>query len=556
MNSVDHEMLRLWFLQSKSPALILEQGKISNLNPAAHYFYGDSLTKGCDLKQLIPDFSMSITGEQRLETSEGLPVRVELIREADDGIAMVVIHHSRGTHQDEFARWLTNLHKVSKALSECQTPDEVYRFAVDAAKRHLDIDRIGLLLIVPDTNEFVGTWGTDEDGMTVNESDYREPIPSSPWAEETLARKDSVAVWENIPLHHYGKEVGLGWNAMAALWDGEEAIGWIACDNLLKRRPMTAEHREVIRLYASLLAQTIIRKRAELQLRNINEHLERTVEDRTSSLNDKMDELNHTQQRLIQAEKRAALAKLVVGVAHEINNPLAMVISNLSVMSQYIQDLQVLASDQLLQPQLMDHILELPEIVNDCATALDRIKLITSDLQGFSVQHVGQQEKTELQALILALPKRASKDVVIALQHPERADATVSISGNQLQKVLQQIVDNSISAIRQAGRKEGQIDISCDQPANDRVRISVRDNGCGMTKEVINRAFDPFFTTKQVGQGTGLGLAVASSLINAAGGSIDLTSQPAKGTTVIIELPALIHQKNVSQIQKRATGPD
>ncbi len=554
MNYIEQEMLRLWFLQARTPVVILEQGIISKMNPAAEYFYGTKLKPGDSLTRIVPDFSMSVTGEQRLENIEGLPVKVELIREADDGIAMAVLHHGRGTQQDDFARWLTNLHKISKSLSECATPNDVYRYAIDAAKMLLDIDRIGLLLIVPGTNEFVGTWGTNEDGDTVDESDYREPIPNSPWAEETLARKDSVAVWENIPLHHYGKEVGLGWNAMAALWDGEQAIGWIACDNLLNRRPMTAEHREVIRLFASLLGQAIIRKRAEMQLREINDNLEQVVEERTASLNAKMLELNQTQQRLIQAEKRAALAKLVVGVAHEINNPLAMVISNLSVLTSYVQDLQHLAADQIMEPQLAEQILELPDIVKDCNKALERIKLITSDLQGFSVQQIGQQEKTELLPLIQSLTSRAKPGITISLEQQELADASVNMSSNQLHKVLQQIVDNSISAIEQAGRAEGRIVLHCSQPTKERVRISIEDNGCGMTKEVINRAFDPFFTTKQVGQGTGLGLAVASSLINAVGGSIELTSQPAKGTTVTIEFPAVIHHKNISQLAATKKG--
>lgn len=545
MNATADAMLKLWFSHTRQPVLLLENDLVTQMNPTAQQYYQGNLALGDPLNVLLPDFSNSITGEQQLTTLNGTPVKLELIREGDAGIALAVLRHTRNTKNDDMARWLTHLHRISKEISDCASPNEVYRYAVDAAKRWLDIDRIGLMLINADRNEYVGTWGTDESGATVDESNYLEAIPNSPWVAETLRRKDSVAVWEDIPLMHYGQPVGLGWNAMAALWDGDTAIGWIACDNLLKQRPMTPEHREIIRLFASLLAQTIVRKQAELALKQVNEHLEQTVAERTDNLNQKIKELEQTQQKLMQAEKRAALAKLVVGVAHEINTPLAAVLSNLHALADYIRDIQPLSQQS---PELQALVADMPDIVTDCQAGLQRIQRITLDLQGFSAQRLEGQHQSPLDPVIAAIGLNAvPADIKFDYQTHGLDDIWVAMEANQLTKVLQQVVDNSVRAIKDAKPAQGKIDIQLQALSPQHIKISISDNGCGMTPEVVNRAIDPFFTTRPVGSGTGLGLSVVASLLQAANGSIELASQPGYGSTVSILLPAKFNKPPAKQ---------
>lgn len=558
MSFVVDQLIRIWYEQSSNPILALEDGIITAMNQAAREQLADCLAEGQQVTDLLPKFSPAITGYQVLKSEQGFDYQAEVIRHGDDQMALLILKAAEETDFKELSDRLAKLHVINKGLSECQTAKDVYRYAVDSAREYLGIDRIGLLLIDHETNEFTGTYGTDENGQTAPEFDYREPIPDSPWVAETLARKDSVAVWENMPLLHFGKQVGLGWNAMAALWDGDKAIGWIACDNLLNRRPMTSALRETIRFFASLLGQAIVRKQAEEDLKRLNEGLEDQVKERTQKLESKIDELEKTQQKLSDAEKRAALATLVVGVAHEVNTPLGAVVSNiaslqessadiLEVLQEYREAAEFLpverkgAITQKEQEFAVDDIIEdFPILVAEVKQSLSRIQAITRDLQGFSDSESVVGKSNFDQALTNALKALEKREFHTRVINDVPA-VQFNLESNRLEQILIQLLSNAERAIDEASRGEaGEISLMLSDEGKGLVSLIVADNGIGMSQEVVKRALDPFFTTRKEGSGTGLGLSVVASLVNAAEGTIDISSAPAAGTEITISIPGRI----------------
>lgn len=559
MTSTVEQLTQLWFEQTDSAILVLQDALVDAMNPAAQALFASTEVIGQRVDRVLPGFSPSITGQQQIRGLNDEVFRARVVRQSDDTTALLILERAQETDFKELLERLTNLHLINRGLSGCRSAKEVYHYAVDSAKDYLGIDRIGILLIDPETNEFTGTYGTDEEGSTAEEFDYREPIPDSPWVAETLARKDSVAVWENMPLMQFGRQVGIGWNAMAALWDGDSAIGWIACDNLLSRRPMTPAMREVIRFFASLLAQAIIRKQAEDELQQFTVGLEKQVAERTQSLEQKIAELSQTRQKLSDAEKRAALATLVVGVAHEINTPLGAVVSNigslkdssddlLEVLQEYREVAHLLPSGHLQriegkeQSFAIDEIIEdFPLLVSDVRRSLKRIQAITNDLQGFSNTdevHGNSQLDHAINGALKALDKRGFHTKVERNVPPVQLHIELS----RLEQIFIQLLSNAERAIDDANRgSEGLILVEVKAAANkDTLTIAVADNGIGMSQEVVSRALDPFFTTRADGAGTGLGLSVVASLINAAGGDIEITSAPAAGSKVNIHLPGKV----------------
>ncbi|MCE0558209.1 sensor domain-containing diguanylate cyclase [Motilimonas sp. E26] len=183
-----------------------------------------------------------------------------------------------------FLSLLTQLHRVSIELSQSSTLNDLYYNSVRLAQQHLQIDRMAIFLIDHESNKMFGTYGTDENGKVVNESYFSSPIPEHPVVQETLRRKDYVIVIEDTALQHNKKDVGRGWNAMVALWDGDQALGWIAVDNLINQKPLELHHKEVLKLYAANLSQLIFRKRQDEKLVQFNKELEQRVLERTAEL--------------------------------------------------------------------------------------------------------------------------------------------------------------------------------------------------------------------------------------------------------------------------------
>lgn len=232
---------------------------------------------------------------------------------------------------------------------------------------------------------------------------------------------------------------------------------------------------------------------------------------------------------MIQSSKMAALGKMAAGIAHEINNPLAVI----GEKAGWIKDL-LSEEDITGNPNYQ----EFEDAVRKIEYHVDRAKKVTHRLLGFARRMEPRQEKVNINKTLnetVDFLENESRFRNIDIQIDPQPDLPETTSdSSQLQQVFLNIINNAIDAIS----KNGEIRIKTRYHSkNNEARIEISDNGPGIPKEDIDKIFDPFYTTKEVGQGTGLGLSIVYSIIEKLGGRIMVASELGLGTTFTIYLP-------------------
>jgi len=231
---------------------------------------------------------------------------------------------------------------------------------------------------------------------------------------------------------------------------------------------------------------------------------------------------------LMQSGKMAALGKLAAGIAHEVNNPLAVIKEKVA----WIRDL---LADETAKSE---NSAEFDNALQKIDYHVDRARKVTHRLLGFARRMEPVREQVDLNGLIsetLAFMDNEAhyRSIDIKTEFQQDLPATVSDS-SQLQQVFLNILSNAIDAIG----KSGEISIKTGLTKNEReLYASISDNGPGIPKELMTKIFDPFFSTKEIGMGTGLGLSISYSIIEKLGGRIEVSSDPGKGAVFTIFLP-------------------
>jgi two-component system NtrC family sensor kinase len=240
-------------------------------------------------------------------------------------------------------------------------------------------------------------------------------------------------------------------------------------------------------------------------------------------------------EELIQSSKMAALGKLAAGVAHEVNNPLAVIREKAGWMRDLLEEEDVKASPNFMEfedavDKIEQHVERAGNVVHRMLGFARRMEPVCNDLY---INDVIRQTTAFLDNEI-----RFRNIELIWHLAPDLP--TIQSDASQIQQVILNLFNNAIDAI---GRN-GHITVTTGfDPELEQVIISLRDDGPGMEKEVQKRIFDPFFTTKKVGEGTGLGLSISYSIINKLGGSIRFESEVGQGTEFVIHLPVKHHDR-------------
>jgi signal transduction histidine kinase len=251
---------------------------------------------------------------------------------------------------------------------------------------------------------------------------------------------------------------------------------------------------------------------------------------------------------------------LAAGVAHEINNPLAYIATNLAVLERDTRFLLTLlakyeSADLSLaaaQPELHEQIKELAaefdlayvrenmsKILASTRNGVKRVADIVQNLRGFTRLDQAEDSHADIHEAIAAalvmLRGRLERCRITVLE-PAGEIPQVSGSSAQLNQVFLNLLVNAMQAIEAVHREDGCIAITTEKKA-DEIWIELTDNGCGIPEEILPRIFTPFFTTKEIGDGTGLGLSITQAIIQDHGGRLQVESTVGKGTCFRVILP-------------------
>lgn len=267
-------------------------------------------------------------------------------------------------------------------------------------------------------------------------------------------------------------------------------------------------------------------------------------------------QLRETQAALVQSEKLASLGQMAAGMAHEINNPIALVANNLAVLKRDISsafellDIYRSIHDEItkINPDLAQKAAELeedcdyqwirdesPELFDRSLTGLQRVRDIVQNLRSFARLDEAELDHLDVNAALFAVSQVLHHEIearqIELIVNPGDVPS-ILCEPVKIQQVLHHLLLNAI----QASDIGGKVNLSSSR-CDEGVQIDVQDHGCGMSGSDLAHIFEPFFTTRAVGSGQGLGLAVSYGIVRDHGGSIQVRSQLGRGTTFSVQLP-------------------
>ena len=269
-------------------------------------------------------------------------------------------------------------------------------------------------------------------------------------------------------------------------------------------------------------------------------YTERMLKNRLAELHSSNKALAETEKQLIRSERLAVIGQLAAGVAHEINNPIGYVSSNIESLDEYTRDLLVFLNSldnktKAALPDLNYIIQDIPELLKDTEKGLKRVKDIVAGLKTFSHMNDDTDQVFDLGLCVESalLCCRNELKYVAEIHHSLPDDLTIKGNRGQIEQVL---INLFINAAHSMQGSNGSLTIVGYQN-NDLVKLSITDTGCGMNEQTLLKIFDPFYTTKPIGQGTGLGLSIALNIIDKHSGAIDFKSVEGCGTCITLQLP-------------------
>jgi two-component system NtrC family sensor kinase len=324
---------------------------------------------------------------------------------------------------------------------------------------------------------------------------------------------------------------------------------------LILKKPF--DNIEVRQLAQALTAKWQMTQQAALQI----DSLEAAVDERThrllqanEALQVEIAERKNLEAQLVQQEKLASIGQLAAGVAHEINNPIGYIFSNVGTLEGYLGDLfrmldayeqtpAALALRHLRDELQIDYLKDdVPNLMRESKEGIQRVRQIVQDLKDFS--HVDALQEWQVVQLHQGIDSTLN---VVASELRYKADVVkeygevpeIECLSSQINQVVMNLVVNAAHAMGSGGDgggQRGRIVIRTGSSGGE-AWFEVADNGSGIPKDVLPRIFDPFFTTKPIGKGTGLGLSLSYGIVQKHQGRITVDSEVGRGTTFRVTLP-------------------
>jgi two-component system NtrC family sensor kinase len=267
--------------------------------------------------------------------------------------------------------------------------------------------------------------------------------------------------------------------------------------------------------------------------------------------------LKEAQAQLVQSAKMTSLGQLVAGVAHELNNPIGFIYSNTSHLKEYTSQLISIIEEIEKNPEFIEQIKQkhefeyirkdLPLLINSCLEGAQRTRDIVIGLRNFSRLEESQLKDIDLNDAIdmtLDFLKGEVKNRIKITRNFQELPP-VYCYASQINQVLLNILSNAVHAISGSGNIWITTSfLPSDSAGDQKVRVSIKDSGEGMSADVVEKIFEPFFTTKEVGKGTGLGLSISYGIIQNHQGDIQVCSEKGVGTEFIITIPVKQNSKS------------
>jgi len=276
--------------------------------------------------------------------------------------------------------------------------------------------------------------------------------------------------------------------------------------------------------YAELQRHNEALKASEAKYRELSDQLQQKVDEQVAVI-------RQAQQELYESARLRSVGHLAAGVAHEINNPVGFISSNLRVARDYLQNLQPLLPETTENRELLE---DFNDLLGESIEGTDRIADIVADLKTFSSIDQADIALCDLNGLLQSAIHLIQTEYGHSLRITENLAELPRIPGHpsRLSQTLFNLLDNAAQAVEDDGRI-----LVRTLADNIGIQVIIQDNGCGIPEAVRSQVFDAFFTTRPVGSGTGLGLTVARDTVRAHGGQLTLDSQEGAGTRVVLTLP-------------------
>ena len=521
--------------------LLVENNRIIECNPAAEVLYGRSRAEliGQHPGDLSPPYqedgqSSMVLAQQRISDAlAGIGSRFLWRHHRPDGsqfTAEVVLNGAHSLPQQSGQTRYGRFVSIVRDVTEQQKAERALQESADRFQRLFELAPVPLVLLEPSGKVLaVNRQWTQLMGYTLEETPDIAAWVQLAYPDQQF-RNIALKIWEQAvkSIMDEGREVPPS-EVQVRCKDGQVR-------SVLVGGAMVG--RELMSSFVDVTPQ----RQAQAELEALNATLETRVQERTQALQSAIEDLQRTQEELVRSEKLASLGSLVAGVAHELNTP----IGNAVMVSSTLRDLQQQFDDSVAQGLKRSTLQQFQAQWREATEVVERnlrraAELIASFKQVAVDQSSYQRRPFELGEVLhemsLTLSPTLRRSQVELIDQVSSGIHMDSYPG-PLTQVLMNLLNNAVVHAFENHPGPREVRIKGEALPNQRVRITVSDNGCGVPKAHLSRLFDPFFTTKLGRGGSGLGLHIVYTLITGPlGGRVKVSSAPGQGCTFTLELP-------------------